>query len=185
MILITVARTLFYQFFLLFIGISIGFICNAEWIGWKSNLITRSYTNIFHPIEFDEKICQNVKNWGATRIWAELGNPKDFEVIEDAVAAEEFYIGKFRYTDVKTGQSKVEILSYRVRWKPWEYYWENPQPLTEEELWDYIENGTLNSKETEKALRLRKEKLLQQRKDEKDEKKNGSADPRVYSGLIL
>lgn len=178
MILITVARTLFYQFFLIFIGISIGFICNAEWIGWKSNLITRSYTNIFHPVEFDEKICQNVKNWGATRIWAELGEPKDFEVLEDAVAAEEFYIGKFKYTDVITGDIKIEILSHRVRWKPWEYYWDDPKPATEEEIWDYIENGTLNSEETDRALRLRKQR-------QKNENKTGSNNSNLYSGLIL
>ena len=28
-------RTLFYQFLLLFVGASIGFITNAEWVGWK------------------------------------------------------------------------------------------------------------------------------------------------------
>ena len=180
MILVTVCRTLFYQFFLIFIGISIGFICNAEWVGWKSNLIARSYTNIFNPVEFDEKVCQQIKNWGATRIWAELGNPKNFEIIEDAVAAEEFYIGKFKYTDVKTGKNKIEILSHRVRWKPWEYYWDNPKPITEKELWDYIENETLNSKETDRALRLRREKQLQERK--KDE---NNIKPSIYDGVVL
>lgn len=183
MILITIARTLFYQFFLLFIGISIGFICNAEWVGWKSNLITKSYTNIFNPVKFNEKVCQQVKNWGATRIWAELGNPKNFEVIEDAVAAEEFYIGKFRYTDVKTRKTKIEIISHRVRWKPWEYYWEEPKTQTTEELWDYLENGTVNSKETDKALKLRQEQLLQKRR--KDEKKNGSANFSINTRLVL
>ena len=81
MILVTVARTLFYQFFLLFIGISIGFICNAEWMGWKSSLVERSVQNIFFPIEFDENVCKNVKGLGAFRIWAELGRPKNFKII--------------------------------------------------------------------------------------------------------
>ena len=157
MILITVARTLFYQFFLLFIGISIGFICNAEWMGWKSSLVERSVQNIFFPIEFDENVCTNVKGLGAFRIWAELGRPKNFKIIEEGLAAEEFYIAKISYTN-EYGKTVTDIKSTRVRWKPWEYYWTDPTPWTEEEAWDYIDNGTLNSKETDKALKLRKER---------------------------
>ena len=46
MILITVCRTLFYQFLLLFVGISIGFIVNAEWVGWKYPIIQTSFAII-------------------------------------------------------------------------------------------------------------------------------------------
>ena len=63
MILITVCRTLFYQFFLLFIGISIGFITNAEWVGWKTEVVAKSVDNIFFPTQFDEQTCEQVKNW--------------------------------------------------------------------------------------------------------------------------
>jgi len=186
MIFVTVCRTLFYQFFVLFIGLSIGFIVNAEYIGWKSNLIARSYTNIFHPVEFNENVCQNVKQWGATRIWAELGRPQTFEILEDGLLAEEYYVGKFKYVDVDSGEIIIKIISHRVLWKPWEYYWDDPTPTTEEELLDYLENGTVNSKESDKAYKLYQEKRLQDLKEkEKDEKKNVSAGLRVYTRVIL
>ena len=154
MILITIARTLFYQFLLIFVGISIGIIFNAEWIGWKSAIVERSITNIFNPVQYDEDICKRVKNWGATRIWAELGRPSMFEVLEDGLLAEEYYIGKFKYTNVDTGETEVKIIPQRVRWKPWEYYYTDPTPQSNEELLEYLDNGDLNSKESDKAFRL-------------------------------
>lgn len=157
MILITVARTLFYQFFLIFVGISIGIIFNAEWIGWKSCMVEQSVSNIFFPVEFDQDICKSVKGWGAFRIFAELGRPQNFKIIEEGLAAEEFYIAKISYTN-EYGKTVTDIKSTRVRWKPWEYYYTDPTPWTEEDAWDYIDNGTLNSKETDKALKLRRER---------------------------
>lgn len=154
MILVTVCRTLFYQFLLIAVGLSIGFILNAEYIGWKSTLIERSVTNIFNPIQFDEDVCKRVKNWGATRIWAELGRPNSFEVLEDGLLAEEYYIGKFKYVNVETGKTEIKIIPQRVRWKPWEYYYTDPTPESNEELLEYLDNGDLNSKESGKAFRL-------------------------------
>ena len=55
MILITVCRTLFYQFLLLFVGISIGFIINAEWVGWKYPIIQTSIQNTFFSIDFEDE----------------------------------------------------------------------------------------------------------------------------------
>jgi hypothetical protein len=154
MIIITVCRTLFYQFLLVAVGLSVGFILNAEYIGWKSSIIERSVTNIFNPIQFDEDVCNRVKNWGATRIWAELGRPNSFEVLEDGLLAEEYYIGKFKYVNVETGKTEIKIIPQRVRWKPWEYYYADPTPESNEELLEYIDNGDLNSKESDKAFRL-------------------------------
>ena len=149
----TVLRTLFYQYFLVFIGISIGFIANAEWVGWKTNLIEKSFYKIFYPIEFDQSQCRKIKNWGSYRIFAFSGYPEGFKIIEDGLLGEEFYIAKFEYKD-ENGNIVEKIDSTRVRWKTWEYYWTDPTPSTTEELKQYIENGTLNSKESEKALRL-------------------------------
>jgi hypothetical protein len=154
MILVTVCRTLFYQFLLIAVGLSIGFILNAEYIGWKSTIIERSVTNIFNPTQYDEDICKRIKNWGATRIWAELGRPSMFEVLEDGLLAEEYYIGKFKYTNVDTGETEVKIIPQRVRWKPWEYYYTDPTPESNEELLEYLDNGDLNSKESDKAFLL-------------------------------
>ena len=54
--------------------------------------------------------------------------------------------------------NKIEkIESVRVRWKTWEYYWEDADPRTKEELEDYINNGTLNSHESDKAYKLYQE----------------------------
>lgn len=151
-------RTIFYQFFILFIGISIGFILNSEWIGWKSNLIKRSFNNIFFPVEFNEDTCQKIKDWGAFKLWGLNKQPKNFEVLEDGLLGEEFYIAKIRFKDEK--EKWVEkIESTRVRWKTWEYYYENPEPWAEEEVIDYYKNGTINSAESEKAYKLMAEKI--------------------------
>lgn len=152
----TVCRTLFYQYLLLIIGFSTGFYFNAEWIGFKSPILCRSFNNIFFPVRFNDDVLSNIKNWGAFKLWALNDYPENFNIIEDAVSAEEWYVAKFSYTDNK-GIKHTNIDSIRIRWKPWEYYYEDNIP-TEEELRDYIENGDLNSNETDKARRLMKEK---------------------------
>lgn len=150
---LTILRTLFYQFFLLFVGLSVGFIINAEWIGWKSNLIEKSVQNIFFPTEFDEKTCEQIKNWGKFRIWAFNDRPENFEIVEDGLLSEEFYIAKFSFTD-KSGKKVEKIDTTRVRWKTWEYYYTDPSPWKEEEMKQYMTYGTLNSEESDRALKL-------------------------------
>ena len=151
-----VLRTIFYQYFLLFIGISIGFIANAEWVGWKSNLVERSFYNIFFPVEFDEEMCAKIKSWGAYKLYCFNGYHPDFKIIEDGLLGEEFYIAKFQYTN-QNGDTIEKIDSTRVRWKTWEYYYTDPEPWTEDDIHEYMENGTLNSNESDKALRLYRE----------------------------
>ena len=56
--------------------------------------------------------------------------------------AEEWYWVKFSYTDRK-GNTKTEIKNIRLRWKPWEYYFDDEafDPMNEEELRKYIDRG--------------------------------------------
>ena len=159
MILITVCRTLFYQFFLLFVGLSLGFILNVEYIGWKYPIVHNSIYNTFFPIDFeDEGVLDWLYGQGRFKISAFNGYPKDFKVIEEAMCAEEWYWCKYSYTD-NNGNTKVAIDHVRIRWKPWEYYYEDEarEPVTQEELQKYLKEGTLNSRDTDRAFRLRDE----------------------------
>jgi hypothetical protein len=159
MILITVCRTLFYQFFLLFVGLSVGFILNVEYIGWKYPIVHNSIYNTFFPIDFeDEGVLDWLYGQGRFKISAFNGYPKDFKVIEEAMCAEEWYWVKYSYTD-DNGNTKVAIDHVRIRWKPWEYYYEDEarEPVTPEELQKYLKEGTLNSRDTDRAFRLRDE----------------------------
>lgn len=153
----TVCRTLFYQYLLLIVGFSLGFYLNAEWVGFKSPILCRSFNNIFFPVRFNDDVLSKIKDWGAFKLWALRNYPNNFKIIEDAVSAEEWYVAKFSYTDHK-GMERTEIDSIRIRWKPWEYYYEDNRP-TDDELKDYIENGDLNSNETDRARSLIREKM--------------------------
>lgn len=155
----TVLRTIFYQFFLLFVGVSVGFLMNADYVGWKYPLIHNSIYNIFFPIDFeDEGVLDYLYDVGRFKICAFNGYPQDFKVIEEAMMAEEWYWCKYSYTD-KEGNTKIKIDHIRIRWKPWEYYYEDEarKSMTKEELRKYINEGSLNSRETDRAFRLQHE----------------------------
>jgi len=159
MILITVCRTLFYQFFLLFVGLSVGFILNVEYLGWKYPIVHNSIYNTFFPVDFeDEGVLQSLYNIGKFKIHAFNGYPKDFTVIEEAMCAEEWYWCKYSYAD-NNGDTQTKIDNVRIRWKPWEYYYEDEAriPWTDEDMKEYLEGGSLNSRETDRAFRLRDE----------------------------
>jgi hypothetical protein len=150
-----VIRTLFYQVFLLFVLCSLVVIIIPEQVGFRVMTLHMSYLNHFHPVSF-EKALPLLKRIGEWRIWAGTGFRQDFKVIEDAVALEEWYWCKYQYTNRK-GILVTEINSTHLRWKPWEYYYELEDKISEEELRDYIENGSLNSRETDNAWKLREE----------------------------
>ena len=114
-----------------------------------------SYLNHFYPITF-ERALPMLRAVGQFRIWGLHGYPKDFKVLVEAVAAEEWYWCRYQYTDRK-GISRIGIESLRIRWKSWEYYYDLKPTETEESLRDYLENGSLNSRETDKAWKLREE----------------------------
>ena len=158
-----VFRTLFYQLLLLFVGASIGFISNAEWVGWKYPIISNSIRNTFFPIEFEDPgVLQWLYGNGRLKIFGVMNKYRDLEIIEEAMLAEEWYWVKFSYTD-KNGNTKTDIQHIRVRWKPWEYYFNNDiNPMDEEAMRKYLEEGTLNSRESDRAYRLMHEaKFLQ------------------------
>jgi hypothetical protein len=146
-------RTIFYQFLLLFVGGALGFILNAEYIGWKSVIIERSLQNIFCPVRYDERVEQLIRCFGQARLEnyvlrPDRTLPPEFEILEDAVIWEEFYIARYAYRD-EQGQRIEKFFKTRVRWKPWEYYYEYhpPEGVSMEELTDdliVIDNSTLD-----------------------------------------
>ena len=160
-----ILRTLFYQFLLLFIGASIGFITNAEWVGWKYPVISRSFNNIFNPIDFEDPgVLQWLYGNGRLKIFGTIVRHKDLKVIEEAMLAEEWYWVKFSYTD-ENGNTRIDIKNVRIRWKPWEYYFDEEgfDIMGEEEMRKYLEEGTLNSRESDRAFRLQHELKEMQR----------------------
>jgi hypothetical protein len=123
-----IARSILYPWFILFIGISIGFVCNSEWVGSKYIVVERSIRNIFFPLEYNEDIEYRIKQIGSMKIWSELDCPEEFQVLEDIVKGEEFYWAICKYKD-KEGKEIKTIRSTRVRWKTWEYYYTIDEPL--------------------------------------------------------
>lgn len=162
-----VCRTLLYQFILLFVGVSVGFILNAEYVGWKYPVVSNSLSNVFYPIKFDDPgVKEALYATGEFRIWAFNRYPKDFAVVEQAISAEEWYWCKYSYTD-RNGNTKINIDKTRIRWKPWEYYFSEAdiEPWGEEELSEYLKNGSLNSRDTDRAFRLSNELKAMKKKD--------------------
>lgn len=174
MVLLTVARTLFYQFFLVFVGISVGFIVNSEWVGYKSALVSKSVANIFFPLEFTPQMEANLRALGAQRVWAENGSPADFQVLGDVVYAnDEFYWCRFAYRD-SNGELKFDEDTVRMRWKTWEYGFHNPTVLdpidTKEEVDAEVARLEAWQKKIREAIRKADEKqkeLLEQEKTKK------------------
>ena len=169
----TVCRTVFYQFFLLFVGLSIGFIVNVEYVGVTSPILFNSYNNIFNRVQFDDPgVLEWLYGIGQFKLYAFENRPENFEVIEEAMCAEEWYWCKYRYTE--NGEEKINIKSLRIRWKPWEYYWDaQTEPWSHEDMVEYLNGGSLNSTETDKAFRLRDEMrdmINNKKKEEENEK---------------
>ena len=123
-----IIRSIFYHWFILFVGISIGVISNSEWVGYKYVLIERSVRNIFFPIEYNQEVENYVKEQGKLKLWGQLGCPEDLEIVDDLVKGEEFYWALCKYTD-KNGKKIKAIESVRVRWKTWEYYYKIDEPV--------------------------------------------------------
>ena len=151
----TFVRTLFYQLFLTFTIAAITFIVMPEQVGFRSMTLYMSYMNHFHQVEF-ERALPLLKGMGQWRIWLINRSPKNFRVIEDAMAAEEWYWCKFEYENNK-GDLVTDIQNVRIRWKTWEYYYELEPPMSEEDMIEYLNDGSLNSQETDRAFKLMRE----------------------------
>ena len=117
-----VLRSIFYHWFAVFVGISIGFLCNSEYVGEKSIIVERSIRNIFFPIKYDENVEAFVKNAGRTRLWSLLGCPEYFQIVDELVKGEEHYWAVYNTKD-KSGKILKDIGSVRIKWKTWEYYY--------------------------------------------------------------
>ena len=107
-------------------------------------------------------LFKNIKD-KTTSVWMSHGDhvtklPKGFKVIEQALSAEEWYWCKYSYTD-RDGNDKINIDHTRIRWKPWEYYFSETDmdPITQEEMEDYVTNGSLTSNDTDRAFVLARE----------------------------
>lgn len=124
-----ILRSIFYHWFVLFVGVSIGFIGNSEWVGEKYVLVERSVRNIFFPIQYDENVEFYVKETGKLKLWSSLGCPSDLKILDDVVKGEEFYWAMYTYTN-KDGKLVKDISCQRVRWKTWEYYYKIDEIIT-------------------------------------------------------
>ena len=126
-----IIRSIVYHWLVLFIGISIGFIANSEWVGYKYVIVERSIRNIFFPIEYNQDVENYIRNQGRLKLWSQLGCPQDLEIIDDLIKGEEFYWAICTYTD-KNGKKIKAIESVRIRWKTWEYYYKIDEVLGKE-----------------------------------------------------
>lgn len=163
----TVFRTIFYQFLLLFVGLSLGFIANAEWVGMKSILVERSFKNIFFPPKYDEQLEKAVKGWAAYKVYVEAGRPEEFQIIDENVFYnEEFYWCRYKFRD-GSGQAVFDEAVTRVRWKTWEQYYGYEVVDTPEKVKMQIEKHKADvekrEREIEEAEKKEKEILKNER----------------------
>ena len=122
---------------------------------------------VLNPIDFEDPgVLQWLYGNGRLKIFGVTGEYPNLEVIEEAMLAEEWYWVKFSYTD-RNGNTKTDIKHIRLRWKPWEYYFDDEafNPMDEEEMRKYINEGTLNSRESDRAFRLMHEYNVLHRKN--------------------
>lgn len=117
-----VFRTIFYQWFILFVGMAIGFVANAQWVGHKYMLLEKSISHIFFPVEYTPELDNIIKSLATYKLWLELGMPEDFKVHDEMLSDHEFYVADVSYT--KNGEAFRKIDKTRVRWRPWEMYYE-------------------------------------------------------------
>lgn len=162
-----IIRTIFYHWLILCAGISIGFVANAEWIGYKSVLIERSIDNIFFPIEFTTEVEKKVQAIGASKIYTELGYPNEFEVLGEVVYYnDEFYWCKYKYRDADDKLIFGESTT-RVKWKTWEYNYGSANevidtPQKAKESMDRLELWHSKIREAIKQADAKEQELLEQ-----------------------
>ena len=169
-----VLRTIFYQFFLLFVGLAVGFIGNAEWVGFKSCLVERSIKNIFFPIEFTPKMEAGMKVLLSERMRIKEGYPAEFEVLSSVVVAnDEFCWIAYKYRD-QDGKLVFKDELERMRWKTWEYNYDEEaflNPVDTEEEWLALDKRMSDwQKKIKDAINLaekRKAEILEQERQRK------------------
>lgn len=118
-----IARTVFYQWFIICCLLVAFVVYNVHWTAHKIVLFKEFIDNAFFPVQWNNETEQIIKNIGAYRFWLELDYPEDFTILQDEVYANnEWYWAEYSYTN-KLGETVVEEKTTRVRWKTWEYYY--------------------------------------------------------------
>ena len=124
----TVIRTIFYQFLLVFIGLSIGFIIAPNYWGNKAPIIERSVNHIFFPLEYNDQLELSLMDFGKFRLWTELDFPTGLTCFNSRIINEEWYETDYSFTD--KDQKIVEgTYTTRIKWKPWELYYTTPEDM--------------------------------------------------------
>jgi len=126
-----ILRTIFYQFLILFIGVSIGFILNAEYFGNKAPIIGRSVQNIFAPLKYSDEVELQLMKIGKYRLWVELDCPSNLTCYNSVIVSEEWFETDYSY---RTNQKNIIEGHYRTRihWKPWESYFPDVSELNKD-----------------------------------------------------
>ena len=154
-----VARTAFYPVFVLAVLFCAYFIYQPCYCGMKLFVLHKSYSHHFHRVYFDDA-------YPALRAIAQLQagmlnrGKEDFRIVDDAFLAEEFYYYKYTYT-IK-GVDHIGIESFRMKWKPWEYYYDEELILTDKDS-----TSEFSKAHSYKAVRLwiERNQLISDKKD--------------------
>ena len=75
---------------------------------------------------------------GRLKVFGLTGKCRDIEVIEEAAGRRVYWV-KFSYTN-DNGNTVTDIEHVRLRWKPWEYYFDEEafDPMDEEAMRKYL-----------------------------------------------
>ena len=137
----TVARTLVYQFLLLWTGFSIGFMLNPEYWGNRAPIVQRSIGHIFWPKSFDKKTEEFCISIGRSRVFFELSiecpSFTELKILQDDMMGDEWYIAKYQYKNDKGELIKVDDYTTRINWKPWELDYPEPNKKTSDSWEDF------------------------------------------------
>jgi hypothetical protein len=146
-----IIRTLLYHWLFLIVGLSVGFIINAEWLGYKSLLIERSINNIFFQESLTPDLEKKIKEKALIKIYTSLGYPAEFEILGEVIYYnDEFYWCKYKFRD-KNDKLVFGERTTRVRWKTWEYYYGSDK----EKLDTNEKNSSASKKLEEWHLKIR------------------------------
>ena len=122
--MLIVLRTLTYEFVILMAVLAGCVIYAPEYCGQKIAIIRNSYVHIFHRVEYNDGVRDELIGLGQLRFWAEMvaDNPVGDSIKIKAVRiwCQEFYQVQYTYTDIN-GERKDGLYTTHIRWKPWEY----------------------------------------------------------------
>jgi len=103
-------------------ALTLGFVINAEFVGWKSTATERFVKEKLFSIDYDAQIEELCKTLGRKQLIAELGNPSPdrLKIIKEEVANQESYSALFQFI-LPDGKQVLAVFQAKVRWKPADY----------------------------------------------------------------